>query len=269
MTFPPEGITDVNLLRIYWLKKFKLPAKQVLMTQNETPVAGEKPRSNNTRYFYGIALIFAYLTGVVIFSTPEILEHWGFSRVSGQSLVINRLLIWLGLAGLWFYARKVEKQKLILHDEIEYPARFYFPAILILLVIITTGSSLISLLTNLVFHQSGSMRLNQLILIMKGNFLLLFFVSATAGITEEIIFRGYIQTRIEKIFKGPWPAIIITSLLFAVLHASYGTLLQVMVPLFIGLVFSWFYWKYRSIRILIIVHFIYDLATLLILVNKL
>ena len=37
---------------------------------------------------------------------------------------------------------------------------------------------------------------------------------------EEMLFRGYFQTLIRSYIKSPWPAIIITSIIFAVTHAN-------------------------------------------------
>lgn len=225
-------------------------------------------RIKTTRYLTGIALIFAFLTAVVLFSSPDILQRFGIFTFSAKMLVVSRLLIWIGLLGLWFYARFAERGPLVVQNEKEYHGTFYIPAILILLAVVTIGGSLLGYLLNWLFHESSSLRLTRFVLIMKGNFLLLFFVAATAGITEEIIFRGFIQTRLETIFKNHWIAIICTSLLFSVLHASYGTIPQVVIPFFIGMVFSVFYYRYRSLRILIVVHFLFDLLSLLVLVNK-
>lgn len=93
------------------------------------------------------------------------------------------------------------------------------------------------------------------------------FTALTAGVTEEFIFRGYLQPRLTVIFKNPYAAIILSSLLFGLLHFKYGTLANVIGPIFIGLIFSLYYWKYRNLTVLILCHFLWDLISLLILIN--
>lgn len=47
---------------------------------------------------------------------------------------------------------------------------------------------------------------------------------ATAAFTEELLFRGFIQTRLERLFRGPWLAVAATSLLFGLYHLPYAYL---------------------------------------------
>ncbi|MCO5383143.1 MAG: CPBP family intramembrane metalloprotease [Methanosarcina barkeri] len=42
------------------------------------------------------------------------------------------------------------------------------------------------------------------------------------GLVEELVFRSILQTRMEE-FLGPAGGIFISSLLFGVMHSSYGT----------------------------------------------
>jgi membrane protease YdiL (CAAX protease family) len=44
------------------------------------------------------------------------------------------------------------------------------------------------------------------------------------GITEELVFRGFIQQELEEIFQNFWVAAIISSVLFAVMHVPYAKL---------------------------------------------
>jgi membrane protease YdiL (CAAX protease family) len=112
-------------------------------------------------------------------------------------------------------------------------------------------------------HEETSSKLLEYVGLFKNNVPLLIFTALTAGVTEELIFRGYMQPRLEKAFNSPVLAIIITSFLFALLHAAYGTVTQFLVPWFIGALFSIFYSKYRNIKILILCHFLVDMLSLL------
>lgn len=52
----------------------------------------------------------------------------------------------------------------------------------------------------------------------------LVFLLLTAGLTEEVFFRGFLQTRIETRFESPWIAIAIVTVLFSVYHVPYAYL---------------------------------------------
>ncbi len=45
-----------------------------------------------------------------------------------------------------------------------------------------------------------------------------------AGFTEEVFFRGFLQTRLEALTRRPWLALVLTSVLFAVYHVPYALL---------------------------------------------
>lgn len=103
----------------------------------------------------------------------------------------------------------------------------------------------------------------------KNNIPLILFTSITAGITEELLFRGYLIPRLEIIVKKTYLSILISSILFGLIHYSYDTLIQVIGPFSIGLVLALHYQKYRNIKILIICHFLWDLMSILIKTSQL
>ncbi len=54
------------------------------------------------------------------------------------------------------------------------------------------------------------------------SFSLLIFQFLGAALPEEIFFRGFLQTEIEKITGGTWKSILLTSLLFSCAHLFRG-----------------------------------------------
>jgi membrane protease YdiL (CAAX protease family) len=48
------------------------------------------------------------------------------------------------------------------------------------------------------------------------------FVLFTAGFTEEVFFRGFLQTRLEALLGSKWGALIVTSLCFGLYHLPYA-----------------------------------------------
>jgi len=78
------------------------------------------------------------------------------------------------------------------------------------------------------------------------------------------LMRGYVQPRIEKIYRSPLAGVLVSAVLFGILHSTYGTIGQVVIPFFIGVVFAVFYKIYSNIKILIICHFMIDFVSLMI-----
>lgn len=175
--------------------------------------------------------------------------------------------MWLALLLLWFYAKRFENQPLLLWPQRKY--KFFISILATFAVLLTVyfGNVLVLKLLSQLVTNVTSPKLLELISLFKDNIPLLLFTAATAAIVEELIFRGYIQPRLEVIFKNPILGILGSSLLFALLHLSYATWMQFIGPLFIGLVFAIFYWKYRNIKILIICHFVWDVVGLFSLLN--
>ncbi len=70
---------------------------------------------------------------------------------------------------------------------------------------------------------------------------------------EEIFFRGVMQNLFEKWWKSPWMAIIVTSLLFSLIHFSVYLFLSRAV---LGLVLGLMYFKTKNIWVNVVAHFI-------------
>lgn len=80
---------------------------------------------------------------------------------------------------------------------------------------------------------------------------LIFVIAGSAGICEEILFRGFIMRAYEKL--GMWPNIIVTALLFSILHLNIQNLLA---PFFLGVILGFVVYKTNSIFAGILGHFI-------------
>jgi len=98
---------------------------------------------------------------------------------------------------------------------------------------------------------------------LRGRYGVIFFTSFTAGVVEEMLFRGYLLPRLALIFSSNVVAVIISSALFGLLHFGYNNWYHIVSAFFIGLVFALHYVKYRNIKILIICHFLWDIIILL------
>ncbi|MDN5310208.1 MAG: protease family protein [Methanolobus sp.] len=73
------------------------------------------------------------------------------------------------------------------------------------------------------------------------------------GLIEEIIFRYILQTRLERIV-GVWPALLIASALFGVMHSGYGTIYEVLMTGLAGLAIGYLYVRTRSLYLVTMIH---------------
>jgi membrane protease YdiL (CAAX protease family) len=213
---------------------------------------------------FGVIWVYMLLLLITCFWTPFLLAVSHLPQINGWLLFQSRILIWGVLSLLYLYATRVEKKPFLAWKDKKYKLVFYICSVFILIVTIIVMALLLKmLLVSLGYRQEFSRKLHDYAELFKTNTTLLIFTALTAGVTEELIFRGYIQTRLEKAFNNPIAGIVVSAILFSSLHASYGTLTQLLNPLLIGLLFSLYYWRYRNIKVLIVSHFLFDILSLL------
>ena len=174
----------------------------------------------------------------------------------------SRILIWIVFFLVILNAIFVDKKPFLLWKEKKYGFVFSILAIITLYFAAVFGAGIINGIVNLLLQENYSEKLLKITSIFKKSYPMLVFTCITAGVTEELLMRGYIQTRLTEIYKNHWIGIVVSALLFGLLHCTYGTISQIIGPFVMGLVFAIFYYKYRSISILIIVHFLIDFIAL-------
>lgn len=89
----------------------------------------------------------------------------------------------------------------------------------------------------------------------------------TASVLEEVFYRGWLQTRLEALY-GRWPAILGSSLLFALMHTSHvrpdapllGLASIVAFQGVFGLMLGYLWSRYRNIWVIILIHVITNLV---------
>ncbi len=90
--------------------------------------------------------------------------------------------------------------------------------------------------------------------------LVFILLSLTAGICEEVVFRGYGISVLEQFLKNKALALVISSLAFMSLHGlaflPWFLLIQYFV---IGLIFGYIFQRYRRLEILILLHAFIDI----------
>lgn len=85
--------------------------------------------------------------------------------------------------------------------------------------------------------------------LLKLSFVMVFFV----GLIEELIFRSILQTRLEQALSVG-EALLITGLLFGLMHSGYGTFHEVLYTGFIGLFMGLVFYKTKSLPFIVVLH---------------
>jgi len=213
-------------------------------------------RQHNTIIVTGIAIAFlcAPIMGAILLSK---------SMGDVTLMFSSRLIIWSVLPMLYLYATKIEDRRFFLWKEQFYSWWFYPASILLLYVLLFIVAGNFARIPSLFGYHDDYTILMHWNALLKKNTLLLVFVCVTAGITEEIIFRGYLLPRLSLLFKGKYTAVILSSLMFSMIHFSYKNLSEYIFTFFFGLICGVYYQKYRAITPLIYTHFLYDLSVML------
>lgn len=215
-------------------------------------------------FFLAIALLSLLFISISLALMPLLLHVYGISKMNATVLFITRCCFWTLLSVLLLYVKYIEKTTILIWKERNYPWYFYIASLVTLFGIVIVGLLVILPTISAFFPEKVSGKMILYLQILKTNFPLLVFTALTAAVVEELIFRAYIQTRVEAILKNPIAGIAISSFLFGLSHLGYGTVAQFAGPLFIGIVIAVFYWKYKNIKIAILFHFLWDLVLLLV-----
>lgn len=94
--------------------------------------------------------------------------------------------------------------------------------------------------------------------------LLWFGLSATAGICEEVVFRGYLQRQFAAWARSAWIAIVLSGILFGAAHGYQGPKRMLLIAVY-GMMFGGLAHFRRSLRPGIIAHGFHDIFTGLVL----
>lgn len=175
----------------------------------------------------------------------------------------NRTLFWLWLGLMWWYAARVEKQPLLLWGERKQGVVHYVVALVLLAIVIIIAEAILYALVYLVTHKTEhSEVLKRMVLYLRAHPFLLCYTVITAGVTEELLFRGYLLPRLEFFIRNRQVAIFLSSLLFGLGHYGFGTFTNVAGAMVIGWILALYYDRFRNIKVMILFHILWDTAGL-------
>ena len=98
---------------------------------------------------------------------------------------------------------------------------------------------------NLLIEQAGIPNtMEDTFIEMSRNPLGLLSIALLAPILEEMLFRGAIEGRLLRMWQNPWGAIIVSSLVFGVVHMNPA---QIPFAFLLGVMFGWLYYRTGSL----------------------
>jgi membrane protease YdiL (CAAX protease family) len=90
-------------------------------------------------------------------------------------------------------------------------------------------------------------------------------ISVLAGLGEEMLFRGVLQRAFADWMRNPWPALVLASVLFGLLHAV--TLTYALLATLMGAYLGWLWHYTGNLLPAVIAHALYDFLALLFLLR--
>ena len=229
---------------------------------NDLSTAQKPPESPQPRVILaGIAGMILLLYLLTATGGTKLLSLFGLDHPSTIYFFCNRTLFWVCLGLVWWYTARVEKQPLLLWTEIRRSAVHYVGALILLPLVISFCLAIVNTAIFMVTHKiEHSEVLERMVRFCRVHPFLLFYSVVTAGVTEELLFRGYLLPRLERFVRNRGLAIAISSLLFGLGHFRYGTIQNVLGAMVIGLVLAVYYDRYRNIKMMILFHILWDTA---------
>lgn len=95
--------------------------------------------------------------------------------------------------------------------------------------------------------------------------LMVILAAITAGVTEEVLFRGFAITRLARVIGSVWLALPITCVSFIYIHGTPRSIEHLLIYAAAGLAFGvpFVLMKCRRLEVLILVHFLIDASMVL------
>jgi len=208
-------------------------------------------RRFNTLMIAGIALpILLYVLLNTIFLHGVTDYHY--------MLLFSRIIIWIVLLILFLFAKYGECQPFLLLPHEQRSFWWYALQVFILLLLSFACGLTAAIPKFFGVHESDLVKI-KLLLVMHQYPWLRILTCVTAGITEELIFRGYILSRLTLLVKGKYWPLVISALIFGFIHITYRSLSELIFAFSIGLIYGYHYQKYHNIYPVMIAHILVDL----------
>ncbi|WP_054870679.1 type II CAAX endopeptidase family protein [Caloranaerobacter sp. TR13] len=189
--------------------------------------------------------LFYLLIGIILLTIGSLVQRWDIYK----GLIITEYIIILLPALIYLKIKRQSLRKVLRLNKLSLKQILLIPIIVILSYPIGAFLNLIVMIFLSFFGEVKPPPIpipNNEIELLKG----FFVVALSAGICEEVMFRGLIMKGYEKL--GKWKAIIFSAVLFGLFHFNIQNLLG---PIFLGLLFGFIVYKTDSLYASMLAHF--------------
>ena len=127
------------------------------------------------------------------------------------------------------------------------------------MVVVLAAVAAYTVFANVAFGHDPGQDLGDMIEIFRGPWwpLALVVIGAGAPLSEELMFRGFLQTVLAGSRLGYWGAALVTTTIWTALHAGYS-LIGLGEVFMIGIIFALFLRRTGSLRVTLVCHAIYN-----------
>ncbi len=200
------------------------------------------------------------------FNQEELAERLNLILMDVASLgVLNYHVIGIGLFGMWYalisYKYRKQKRETTAKRKAGVAVRYVWPAVLAVFLGIMLSAFTIQLL-EVGYYLVPSVIDDYAQLVDQSGVGSLFIVFAAvflAPVGEELLCRGVIQHYASKVSRRFFIVNVIQALGFGIMH---GNLVQGSYAFLIGLVLGWLRYRYDSLWIPMVIHFVVNLCSL-------
>jgi membrane protease YdiL (CAAX protease family) len=182
----------------------------------------------------------------------------GRARNQIARYVTSIVMEWLIFGFIWFGLRLRKQRMRVLMGENWAGARQILRDLGIAVLFLVVSNLILSLISHLL-KAAPNAAIIGLLPHTPAAIVVYALLTVTAGICEEIIFRGYLQRQFSVFFRSAVAGVAVQAIMFGASHGYQGTKLMVVIVVY-GVLFGLLAQSRRSLRPGMIAHFLQDLT---------
>jgi uncharacterized protein len=169
------------------------------------------------------------------------------------------IMEWLVLAFIWFGLRLRKQRLQVLLGESWGGPRRVWRDLLVAIGFLIVANIVLSLIAHWL-KAAPNAAVRNLLPHRRDELAVYFLLTVTAGICEEIIFRGYLQRQFSAWFNSPAVAVLLQGIVFGASHGYQGPKFMFIIVVY-GVMFGILAHERRSLRPGMFAHFLQDFGT--------
>lgn len=177
-------------------------------------------------YYFGYQLGFSALAMAV----SKFVVPMDMALMTSVAMVASTLVMMWHLVHFRYVCIKRDRYKEVSRQVLLVSVVFVFAAMYVL---------------NLLIEQAGIPNtMEDTFIAMSRNPFGLLSIALLAPVLEEMLFRGAIEGRLLRVWRNPWAAIVVSSLIFGIVHMNPA---QIPFAFLLGMMFGWLYYRTGSL----------------------